>query len=401
MAEPFTQITDPEPEVIPESPSQMPSEGKGTLKAMHEKFKQGMSELYDKDGSKKTEPAAPASKEAPPAELAKEAPKPEAKTAAPAKPADEIPAAIKSPKAAEEFRNLKMKLTSEKEIIAAELKKTQEDLAKLNAERETLKKVPVAKLEDFQKVQQERDQLLDRLEQVALEQSPTFQARYGAMFEDARAQALSAAGDKNKEMVTAILEMPPSDARKKAMGALMEEMDQPDAVALSVAVSSMDRARGERNRALVNHRDTIRQQQVQEQQYAQMQQQQFAAKQAFLKERVVQIAKENYEAFKSDGSVAADTRVRDYEADVERTIMGKLNESEAAMLPVLAAEGAYMKEHVVPALAARVKELEGELSKVGAALPKVESRQEPNRSPSAQGKSSFIERYRQAMEEQG
>lgn len=396
MAGPTEVFTDPEPDVIPErgpAVGSEPQEGKGSLAAMTQAFKKNMAPLYDESGQKRDKPAEP------PAEPAKQAdgkPQAEQQKPADAKPEpaktdpkpDDIPEIIKSPKAADEFRKLK----ALKEAAAQEAEKTKAELAQAKAELEAAIKRPAVKPEEVEALKKERDEILSQFERVSLEHSPAFQAKFQPVVDAIRQNAIAAAGDKNKDAVSHILELGPSDTRKKALAAITEGMDQLDAIQLTMAVTQMDGVRNERARMLANHRETLKAQEEQAAAIAQYEEQQRKAKAEALKARVVEIAREKYDAFKDDGTPEAKTRVMDYLADVEKTLTGKLTDSEMAMLPVLAAEGDYIKQHELPKLKARVAELEEQLAKVGSSLPTLEGSADKGGGGRAPG-SSFIAKY--------
>lgn len=396
MAEPAdTQIADAPPDT---------SDAPGSFNNMATKLKANLEQIRNPPSApeEKTPEKPPA---APPNNQAKPEPtKPPVKTE-PArtetKPAvEDVPPTIKG-KAADEFRNLRSTLTTQIESTKAELATHQAKVVTLEAEIAAAKKTQVVTPEELTKLKGERDDLLSRVERLSLAESPQFQAKYSRAFQHARESAAAAAGEKNKDVVAAILEMPPSATRKAQLGEVLKGLDPVDQMALSVAINEMDRTRGDRDAELSNHRAAIQRMNEENLLTAKQQQDRELAKRQILSVNALKAAQENFTAFKpdeNDPEVAG--RIADLQKDIDATLSGNITESQRAMLPVIAAQGVFLQTVQVPKLEARIAELEAELTARAAANP------EPARSGKQQefasekpGQSAFANKFKKLMNE--
>lgn len=328
-------------------------------------------------------------------------PEPEKKPEA-AKPADELPEAIKkaSPKASQEFKNLRQTLTAEVEAKAKALAATQEELNKAKAALEAANKQPQLDPDALAKLKEERDNYATLLEKVALEQSPTFKQRYEPRQEAVMAQAATAAGDK-KEVVLSLLELPPSDSRRKQLATVVKDMEMSDAMSLSIAFNEMDKIRSEKSSELANHRAVLQRDRDQEALLTTQQQAAEAARKDHILKEVLRVAANEFDAFKRTGKAEDDAQVADYEKDVEKFVKGNMTPVESAFIPLMAVEGMHLKSKIVPALKAEVDALKAQIAQMTKTVPSPEPTGEAETDAAATTgtKSRFIEAFKRAQAE--
>lgn len=383
-----------------------PPESAGNVQKMADRFKQNMAGLYDQKGElKKGATDAPDDDKPKPKAKAKESEKKEEPAKSKEEPKketpkeeDEVPKILKG-KAADEFRNLRSKLTAQIEARSHELTAAREELAQAKAAVDKAKSSPAATPEELAALRKERDELQSHLERVSLEQSPGFQKRYSNRVQQVAENAVAAAGE-NKDAVMAVLQLPPSPARKKQLNALLSEMEQSDQISITVAVNEMDRIRMEREHELANHKETLRR----EQEAAILENQQREdATQAFRNhtlKQVLSLAPKHFEVFQRTGDAEKDALVDDAVKDVTDFISGKVDEAKAAFLPVIAAEGLYIKDHVLPGLKAELAEAQKMLKEIGMSSPGHEPSAEEGRKVSkSSSRSSFIDAFNKAQQE--
>lgn len=336
-----------------------------------------------------------------------EAPEPVKDTKAPEKPQEEavaaaetdVPSVIKSPKAADEFRKLKS-------ILSSQIKAKQDEILglkkALDEEKTKVAKTTVAP-SDLEKqmevLKQERDQLLTEIESVALERSPAFKRKYETRFKSAMEQAKSAAGEQLPK-VEAIMAMPPSPQRKSLLNEVLDELDTADQLTLVTAVHAYDSAKQERETELGSPKLSL--QQIEEQTLLEKQktEQILKAKQDFVLGEVLKAA-QSFEAFqRNDKDEEHNKLVDEYEKDVALFIRGQVNDAAAAFLPVLAAEGQYLKQNRIPQLEQKIKELEATITKLGGAGASVKDGSSSKADQAKEGRSEvkkgFVEAFREA-----
>jgi hypothetical protein len=171
---------------------------------------------------------------------AQEAPKPaeappKPAEAASAKPADAPPAAIKSTKAADEWRNMKS-------IHAQELTKVQQEAAAARAEA----KAAAERISAAEKTAREYS---DKLRIVALADHPEFKQKYTAREEAAFAALKGLAGDKGDEL-SKLLKLPQSDVRDSRIGDLVDNLPSLTRVKIGGLLQRIDEISTERESEL-------------------------------------------------------------------------------------------------------------------------------------------------------
>lgn len=101
--------------------------------------------------------------------------------------------------------------------------------------------------QQLQTLQAERDALQARLEAVAVERSPRFEAQFKPRREAAIAQAKAAVGPTEAPKLEALLAMPESSYRDEQVEALLSSLPPLRATKLTQAVADLDRLAAERN----------------------------------------------------------------------------------------------------------------------------------------------------------
>lgn len=354
----------------------------GTFQDMVAKLESGMNEWNE---SRYKQPDAPATKqpdkpqekkpEAPPEQKPSVEPKaPPADTPAvkpeekPATDEEEpVPAIIKSKKAADEFRTLQRNLK-------AQIRAKEQQILGLRAQVEQAKHAPLTPQADPKELEQlkaEREQLIEQIERANLESSPRFKGRFEKMFSEIEAMAKDAAGEQGDEAV-ALMKMPQSKYRKDRLNQMVAEMAPADQTALVLAFSRMDQAKAERDNALSNHREYL--QQIQAEEIAKESERETLekAKREYIIKQVLEVAND-FEAFKPiEGDEEHNAEADEYRREIAAFINGEIDQTHSAFLPILAAEGQYLKTKKVPALEAKIKELETVISDIKGANPKLD-----------------------------
>lgn len=98
----------------------------------------------------------------------------------------------------------------------------------------------------LQTIQQERDALQAKLEAVAVERSPRFEAQFTPRRNAALAQAKAAVGAEGAAQIEALLAMPESSYRDQQVEALLNDLPPLRATKLTQAVADLDRLTAER-----------------------------------------------------------------------------------------------------------------------------------------------------------
>lgn len=195
----------------------------------------------------KTAPAKPAAepaKEEPAAEEPKaESPKPkinlrkiakgepveEVPAAAPDAKTEDVPAAIKSTKAAEEFKKLKAERDSLKAELAAAKGKPADDSTKTLLEQ----------------LQKERDEYSQRLKELDIERHPEFQAKFGKRIESLGNSIKATVGQKGDALL-ALLKLPDSEYKAAQVDGIIEELSPTQRTKLGGYIAQYEIAQQER-----------------------------------------------------------------------------------------------------------------------------------------------------------
>jgi hypothetical protein len=339
------------------------------FKQIQDSFRKGMAEFLSR-GREPPGPKPPGQPGPPEENGAK--PAPSAKAGAPAdeaKPAAEepVPAAIKSPKAQEEFKKL--------------MRDRDGWRSKFNELLEKMEKEPKPDPELIS-LRSERDRLAGELERVALERSPSFRQRHQAKLDRVRTAVKRLAGEK-AELAEKLLSEPPSKSRSARLEELAGGLGAFEKLQLAASFNEHDMAMDDMQYELENHRATI----AMERENAKISEQSRAAQAAAVRKQmisdVLQMAGGTFKSFTRNDDPAHNALVAENEADVRKFIMGEVDEGASAILPVLANEALYLQRTTIPGLEARIKELEAQLVKYGSASPRPSAAGASN--PASQG----------------
>lgn len=164
---------------------------------------------------------------------------------------------------------------------AAQWKEVNEERARLKAEveaykaKETKWKEWETQSKDYDTVKQHRDELLARMETVALEKSPRFENYFKAKTDTAIALARQAVGDSHSERVSKLLQLPDSDWRTQQLEEVMSELGPTRQSRLGAAIVEMDRISLERSTALSKSKENLQAQFEADRSQKEQQKQQF------------------------------------------------------------------------------------------------------------------------------
>lgn len=162
------------------------------------------------------------------------------------------------------------------------------EVARVKAEIETLKKAgpaqpPADLVEQLKVLASERDEAHRRLEAVAFERSPKFEAQFKPRQESALAIAKDAVGPGQAEKVAELLQSPPSKYRTTQLNEVMKDLEPLDQQRLGIAMVELDKLNHERTELSKRGSEVWKQWQAEEQQaiQAHRQRQSTEAQQAF------------------------------------------------------------------------------------------------------------------------
>lgn len=307
-------------------------------------------------------------------EKSKEAPK-----EAPPKAAPKEEETITSPRAAD-WKKLKadrddwQKRATEHETTS---KKHQERITALETEYTEYKTKTAINPEEITALKKDRDDLATRLERHALAETPKFRDYYNAKFEAAIDRAVDAVGKERADQIKAVMEAPKSSWRKGMLNEILAGMEtEVDKLNLIASVNEYDQARDERSKAIDNHKEHLREWKATEVKKGEEQKARDAAnRKAILAETLK--AAEKFEAFQTKDDPEHNLVVAKNKKLLEDFITGgQIPDAVLLMLPVLASEGERLQK-AVPALNAKIAELEEALKKYQGAEPKLEGEGAP------------------------
>lgn len=317
----------------------------------------------------------PASQEPPPAEkkadpIADKLPNVPAKGVpdfkqekAPAPPVDdEIPASIKSTKAAEDWKKLKGNLNTKE----AQVRELQAEIEKFKSKPQTPQNN--AELDQLKK---DYELLSERLRQVAVETHPKFQAYFNEKKEKVMA-ALTASLGKDKAAAAAnLLDLPESDFKKEKIRGMMEELDEFQQADLNAARRDMITINIEKQREIENHKANYEQFVAKEQQEREAQSN--ALKNAFT--QALQIAKDKDQGLpvfqERDGDGEWNQGVQERIKLAENIFSGNMDAGEVAKAALWAASAPVFLAHA-RSLMADNQRLTEEINSLKAATPRIE-----------------------------
>lgn len=239
-----------------------------------------------------------------------------------------------------------------------ERKQLKAEMAKAKSEREALlkqieeaKKAPATteqpkppvELEELksqlQREKESREKYEQELKVLALERAPEFKEHYQKRFDAAITQAQSAVPDDSKAKIADLIKLPPTPYRKQLLTEMMVDLNEYDRSILAVAISDMDRAKAERDQALKdNETNYQRLQELQAKKQAEEQKAAVASQDVAI-QRVLEAARQRFDAFKPvSGNDAHNNFVKVSEDRVARFFKGQLAPEEMAILPVIASD---------------------------------------------------------------
>ena len=103
---------------------------------------------------------------------------------------------------------------------------------------------------EFETIKKHNAELLDRMQQIAVEKDPRFENYFKAKTDTAIALARQAVGDSHAERVSKLLQLPDSDWRTEQLEAVMAELGPTRQSRLGSAIVEMDRIALERSTAI-------------------------------------------------------------------------------------------------------------------------------------------------------
>ena len=338
-------------------------------------FAQILHAFKEVENAQQGKPPEPAPTPPPPTEApapTPPAPKPPAPAPAPAKetpPAEPAPATdpndppLIQGKVGESFAKLKQ---AQKERMAAKDAEIERLRADITQTPQTATVSP-----QLEALQKERDSLLAEKEQWAaqiektnLAASPRFNAKYIPRVESALATIKDAAGD-NADQLSQIAQVPPGPHRRQLIDNAIGELSIADQARIGTAIATLDQVNSEKNSELSNHKQTLENLTAQDR-LAQAQ----ASKVESLRldetiSRVLSHATKELEAFKEiEGDDAHNASIQETIAEVAMCLRGEAPADVIPYLPILAAEGNYLKTHKVPAMQAEIDSLKNTISKL-------------------------------------
>lgn len=249
-----------------------------------------------------------------------------------------------------------------KEIHKNTLTEKESEIEKLKAQVAEASKV--ATPEEIKAIQEERDELLKRLEQVALERSPAFQAKHSKAINAALSVLKEAGGAKGEELEK-IASMAPGAPRKAILRELLNDEDALTQAEIGSALVAYDAAVRAKTSELEEHKAAIseysKSMSAKEAQEAEL----TAAKKQIVLKTVLEDAKKSYVAFQEiEGDADHNKSVRESEAELAHIINNGLDTDMLGVMYVVANEGKRVIDKVLPEKEARIKELEATIAKL-------------------------------------
>jgi len=174
----------------------------------------------------------------------------------PSEPADELPSRV----AAESDKTITPKAVtpraSQWKEVNEERARLKEENAKFKAEQEKYAKDQEkwksweTERNEFETIKKHNAELLDRMQQIAVEKDPRFENYFKTKTDTAIALARQAVGDSHAERVSKLLQLPDSDWRTEQLEAVMAELGPTRQSRLGSAIVEMDRIALERATAI-------------------------------------------------------------------------------------------------------------------------------------------------------
>jgi hypothetical protein len=286
---------------------------------------------------------------------------------APSKPAevDDMPPEIKSDKAKEGWKEVKRNL-AETRKQADDYKAKLADLEKQLAER-TTPVVPPDLQARLAALEQEREELSDRLRVADVERHPKFQEYFNGKTTALTEAAKAILGAEHAPKLDRILKVTDEEQRTALLDELMGDLTPARSARLGAVLADLEMLQRERSAEIGKSKER----------WTQLQQQSQAEREAdvrgkeVLADRLVAAATE-MEAFKTgDGADAARmAEVQTYKTFVKQALTGRLEGQDAQFMPLMAVEGLHLRTKVLPGLQAQVADLTARLARYESAQPR-------------------------------
>lgn len=320
-------------------------------------------------------------------------------TAEPIAPAaEELPASIKTPKAAEEFAKVRTQRDEWKtkaEAHEAALKTRDEELTKLReaAKNPTIPDEVKTRMENAEK---ELEEYRKRLRESDLERDPQFESYFKGGLKNILTQAESLSADKGTEL-SKLIQLPDSEYRTERILAIHAEMDGLKQAKLAKLVIDHDNLMAEKQSALANNSEHLKQMAAQRLAQSESQTKETVSKISAAKQAELSRAREHLQSFKAiDGDEAHNSGVKEREAIVDAFFDGKLPPDQVSKLPIWAVHGMYLQKTAVPALLEQVRRLTEQVKGFQASSPAINGTpSKANGSAKDVSKMSFTERFKE------
>lgn len=317
------------------------------------------------------------------------------------KPEEEpIPASIKTPKAHEEFKALRVERDQWKaKVSKAEdmIKQADAELAKMREASKTVQ-IPESVKTELENTKKELEEYRTRLRQTDLEKDPQFENYFTGKLTHEMTQIKELAPAKFED-IQKLAMLPDSAYKTQALLEIYGEMDEITKDDIKTAVRNIRGINSERVQALSQHGEHLKQMQAQRAAQTEAQQKEASQKIAATKTAELAKAREHLSSFKPvEGDEAHNASIKEREAIVDAFFDGKLPPDQLGKIPIWAAHGMYLQKTTVPALTEQVRRLTEQLKSYQAASPAVNGSggkvATPAKDPS---KMTFEERYRHAL----
>ncbi len=332
-----------------------------TFQKMADKLAANMKEV---DAQFKAPPAAAAAPVVDPTKPAEPA-----KAAEPAAAQTDLPQTITGPKAAE-WKKLRDVVTDRETKFQAAEKARQDAekaLTEMKAKVAATDETPILKTE-LKKLQEDKAKIQEQLEKVALERSPEFQSFYQKKFEAAESVIKQSAGE-FADKVAHLVNLPESQWRTDQINAISTQLGQLQSAAMNHGIVQFDMARRERDDKLTNSREDFQRLQEIEAAKAKREREKHTDDMEVSYQKALQNARA-YEAFLTkESDEVHNAQVKRNERELESFFKGDPELDRLIAMPALAIEGERLLKNVIPALQDKIAKLEASIKQYQAANP--------------------------------
>lgn len=224
------------------------------LNSMREKLDTLMGEVRVAQGAPKQTSTIPEAKppEAAPVKPAIQSPEQKLAEAPPAAQDDDVPASIKSTKAADDFRAIK-KVRDEYKTKAEQLEARAKELETKLA---SAPKIDTTELETLRKQKAEAEEFVKKF---AIEHDPRFQEQYNTRIEAGINRIKSVVGGAEGEKLAQLVKLPDSQYRTEQIEAVLADLSPFKQTRFSVAVDDLEKAMAEKESIVKQARDNFSQ----------------------------------------------------------------------------------------------------------------------------------------------